>query len=360
MSPEFNIEEVYDLISILRLINIQSYEDVTFRLSDGVNVLTAPNETGKSVMFKVFRQMCNGNWYGRGTNKSLIRRGASKGTALLVVPYENGLHKIVFEVYPTYQIYRLFDGDTPVCSWQQDSLPDDIAEILGWYYDRDSKILLNLCDQELDMPFVNSNESFNYEALRFVLLDPELERARFNIGEWLYQLSEKIDIVATRKTAFESLIKGQTRVDTVALENSIKKREKLVGIADVACELVALLDSCCELEKPSFNTIDTESVDASMDAITGLRDLGLVLQQAITEKKPEFNKIDGERVEGGIQKCKALQALRSSLVCVLNDMDKYKALKMKVKNAKECIQRFEEEHEFCPLCGSRFGGEHCE
>ena len=186
--------EVSKMIALLRLVNIQSFKDITLDLTRGINVIEAPNETGKSVMFKVYRTMCDANWYGRGERKSLIRRGCSKGLALLVVPKsENEVYKVLFEVYKTYQVYRLYLNDKLLDSWKQDVLPQRVQEVLGWYYDSNSKILLNLCDQELDMPFVNSNSRFNYEVMRFIIQSPELERARDNLHEWIKNCTDDLN-----------------------------------------------------------------------------------------------------------------------------------------------------------------------
>lgn len=346
------------MIKLLRLVNIQSYEDITFKFDNGINVLTAPNETGKSIMFKVFRKMCDYNWYGRG-DKSLIRRGCEKGTVLIVADRkdskEGDYFNIIFEVYKTYQIYRLFDSNSNELGvWKQNTLPIEIASILGWYYNSESKILLNLCDQELDMPFVNSNLRFNFESLKFIICDDELDKARLNISNWIRELESSRDVVIGDMRHYEGKISAYDFVDTTDLKISIEKRRNTVNIAEHACNLLESLQNCVEQKMPEFKRVDEDKVSECISKADMLRNLGLTLQSALTTKKPTMVEVDTDRLERCIDVCKSLSVLKYNLSNLRYTMESMKACDMRIQNSKELIEDFEKQHELCPLCGSKF------
>lgn len=347
------------MLSIVRLINIQSYKDITFNLSEEINVLEAPNETGKSIMFKVFRTMCDANWYGRGERKSLIRRGEEKGTALLIVPYSGGVFKIVFEIYKTYQLYHLFDGNEKLDSWKQDTIPEDIINVLGWYYDKDSKILLNLCDQELDMPFVNSNLKFNYEVMKFIIQSPELERARFNIGNWLYQMSNDISDLSMKCRTLSEVVSQQKYIDTQVISDSISTRERVLEKSTVLCDMLESLVNMGSLEKPHMKKIDEEKIDATVDSVERLRTLGLTLQDVLKLERPVISTVDEQDIQDRIHSCKILNSIGFSLRELDKKISNMRSTEMFLQNAREVLVEFEQTHEVCPLCGQSFNSHEC-
>lgn len=347
------------MLQIVRMINIQSYKDITFNLSGRVNVLDAPNETGKSIMFKVFRTMCDANWYGRGERKSLIRRGSDKGTALLVVPYSDGVFRIVFEIYKTYQVYHLFDGDEKVDSWKQDSIPDDLLNILGWYYDKDSKVLLNLCDQELDMPFVNSNSRFNYEVMRFIIQNPELETAKNNLQVWIKRNTDEIEDLSLKCRTLEGIIADYKYVDTTALEQSINVRDEAAKKGRVLVSLISSLKEISSLEEPKIARCDSNKVEQDIKIAEHLRQLGLTLQNAMTLNKPNIKTADTASVENKIQISTQLSSLGYKLLQIRNILDDMNSVRMKLQNAIEIKEDFEMENEVCPLCGNTFNNHEC-
>ena len=347
--------EVSKMIALLRLVNIQSFKDITLDLTRGINVIEAPNETGKSVMFKVYRTMCDANWYGRGERKSLIRRGCSKGLALLVVPKsENEVYKVLFEVYKTYQIYRLYLNDNLLDSWKQDVLPQRVQEVLGWYYDSNSKILLNLCDQELDMPFVNSNSRFNYEVMRFIIQSPELERARDNLHEWIKNCTDDLNNLNIKVASLETIIQDHKYIDTGSLKESIEKREKTVTQAKSMYKLLEALNNITELSKPEKININHESVECNLQSVEKLYNLGLTLQECIKLQKPTIREIDLTELDKSVNSAKVLNQLSYNLIQVRESMSELLKIQMLRQNTLEKIEDFEKQHEVCPLCGHQF------
>jgi len=342
------------LIELIRMINMQSYKDITFNLTGEINVFDAPNETGKSVVFKVFRTMCDANWYGRGERKSLIRRGEEKGTAMLIVPHSEGSFKIVFEVYKTYQVYHLFDGNEHLDSWKQDNIPEDLIEILGWYYDKESKVLLNLCDQELDMPFVNSNSRFNYEVMRFIIQNPELETARDNISDWIRKSTDEIEILSTRVMTLENVIKDYKYVDVASLEDSIHKREEALTKGSAICNMIGSLQNIVSIEQPTISRVDDDKLDDIVNKSNSLRSLGITLQKIIGLEKPTIKEIDVAGVDNAISIAKLESSMIYNLYRVKDIIAERDKVSMLLQNSIELLRDFERENSVCPLCGQEF------
>lgn len=334
------------------MINIQSYKDITINLSESINVFEAPNETGKSIIFKVFRVMCDANWFGRGERKSLIRRGCDKGTALIVVPYSDGNFKIVFEIHKTYQVYYLFDNDKQLDSWKQDTIPSELIEILGWYYDKDSKILLNLCDQELDMPFVNSNLRFNYEVMKFIIKNNELETSRDNLEKWIKTNSEELESLNTRILTLEGIISNYKYVDIDVISNSIEKRENISRKTTALVNILESLDNISKLDKPQFNKINSERVEELISNAEKVRNVGITLQNMLNLTKPTINKIDGEHIENLIDTSKCLNNILFSLYKLRDSIIESNKTYMMLKNSVERLEDFENSNKICPLCGN--------
>ena len=49
------------MLEKLTITNFQSFRNVTYEFSDGLNVIIAPNNTGKSIIFKVIDVLVNGH-----------------------------------------------------------------------------------------------------------------------------------------------------------------------------------------------------------------------------------------------------------------------------------------------------------
>lgn len=343
------------MIKAIRLINVQSFKDITLRFNTGVNVLEAPNETGKSIIFKVFRRMCDINWYGRREKKALIRRGCEKGLVTIVVDNGDGVaYNVQFVMFKTYQTYKLLKGKELIGSWKQDTIPDEVKSVLGWYYDEDSMRLINLLDQELDMPFVNNNNRSNYEIMKFITHDIDLDTARYNINQWIDDLTRMESDIETKEIRAEGELESLPKIDEFDILERIRIKEQSLNVSSVYANMIKSLDNCCSVHKPIFNEIDSNLLDTSIDCSVKLYQIGKTLQDVIMLKKPCMRTIDSIQVETLIELCKLYNNMRCSLININKFLSSKNNVEMKIKNVKEHIEDFEIEHKFCPLCGSKF------
>lgn len=382
------------MIDTVRLINIQSFKDITYNLSNAINVFQAPNETGKSVLFKVFRVMCDANWYGRGERKSLIRRGCEYGAAqITLTPKDNVVYQITFGLYPTNQIYILTKDGNTIGEWDQDFMPKEIMRLLDWVYDKDTKILLNLCDQELDMPFVNSNEGFNFDVFRFIIKDAELEQARENLAKWVKELESCDDKVSASISNYKYAFSDVKFEDVDKLEMQIKEKEKLLKKEEVIGKAAVAFENCMIVQPPAFNHIDEEAlmhhfnnIDLILDThekvdrlaslnqptfniidedafITHMEKANILsktidlFQDIINLKAPTFNTIDEEGLSQSLSTLQILNRLIGVLRGTRKVMYEMNQESTAITHIMGLIQRFEDEYKICPLCGKPFNSE---
>lgn len=215
----------------------QSWEELEVELSDeALNVFIADNETGKSVLFKVFRMMCFPGFWGRDGRKVLLRRGFNFGY-LTLETFEG--YVVVFIMHKTFSEFYLIKGkpngsefdfdmkaeDTQ--HWVTDVIPDEILTVLNWYVDKEAGILLNLIDQEQSMPFIETTSTFNARLLTFITEHEELETAKRNVLQWYGRLEEVFKNLEKKTEISKRLYESYPLRDTAEMEKNIKLRKRL-------------------------------------------------------------------------------------------------------------------------------------
>ncbi len=267
-------------ISKVEMCNIQSWKHVVFNLEEGINVFKARNETGKSVLFKVFRTMCFPKFYGR---KVIIRRGCDQGKLILTM--FNG-SVIEFNVYLTSQTYTLHkDGSTQ--SWKQDFLPEEIREELNWFVDKDSLILLNLIDLEMSLPFITSSSKFNAQVLKFIVEHPELEEMAHRNSDLMGELEEYTSIVSHSLTKIRGKRSAYTPINTDAILNRLDTVNGLKLEMRGLLRIAKVVDTISSLKKPEKLSVDFELLERNFKVIEKFNRLGEsldVLHNTLTEK----------------------------------------------------------------------------
>lgn len=221
-------------IKQLRLINVQSWDDITVDLSEGLNVFSGKSNSGKSVLFKVFRKMTFPNYWGTGANDQIIRDGCDKAIAILGL--ETGC-AIVFEINPTNQMFYYLNAEGKAEGAWKGEMPQELLDILGWYVDRDNKYLLNLIDQQIALPFVDSPESFNEMVLRCVTRHEKLDIARDNLKQYKVMIAGEVSKTTNSIESFYSLMRKMITIDTTPISNLADKHNLLISTLEKIGEI---------------------------------------------------------------------------------------------------------------------------
>lgn len=214
-------------ITSFQLKNIQSWGSNIDPLEvsqSGMTVLRARSETGKSVLFKVFRVVC---FYGRDRKSrlALIKRGCDSGSLTLWL--SNGA-SVQFEVTKKKVIYRLRESDDSQWRvWDSVSmLPEEIRVQLGWHLDYDNKILLNLITVKNSL-FVDSSPKYNASILKCITDNPRMYEIQETASEWIDQINSAINSLQAPMLALQKICDVYTRVDEQALERNIRSAKEI-------------------------------------------------------------------------------------------------------------------------------------
>lgn len=383
-------------IKSIRLFNIQSWgdsKDTKLNLSqDKVNVIVARNETGKSVLFKVFRQMCFPNFFGRTGRKDLIKRGKDEGMALITLATGE---TIVFEIHKTYQLYRLFNCDNEeVEVWRDDTLPKVLEEKLGWYVDREFNILLNVIDLEMPAPFIESSLKFNARVLKFVVQNEEMENSIVSYRQWLLELKElekeqirQLELLKARQGVF-------VKVDTDVLKSNINVQKKLISMLEFVEPLkdaLELLDEVHNTEPKELEFKNHDEIEETFKAWEEIGNLLAVIEEIPTEPKTELNEsaiveveelletqheftklgwlikevvdnikpkdfriVDEEEVKTVIKNSDIMYSLMKSVEETHLTASKLASSKFYANKAYQDLKELEQELGVCPMCGCEF------
>lgn len=162
----------YCMLKQVRLINCQSWEDCSFNLStDRLNVISGLNSTGKSVFFKMLKITCCPKCYSSEEQRELIRWGAECATVMYLFNTEN---IALVQVYPTRVVYNYKKAtDT---NWERTLYPmEELLIDLGLIADSTNSFIANVIDADQDLLLVDSNASSNYDLIRMLIFQGDLE-----------------------------------------------------------------------------------------------------------------------------------------------------------------------------------------
>lgn len=384
-------------IKAILMQNIQSWkgdEDKQMLVfdEDKLNVIIGRNESGKSVLAKVFRQMCFANFYGTKGRRSLLRRGCSQG--LVTFRLYNGT-VIHFILAPTYQMYKMKrEQDTEYMTWRQNNLPEEIREELGWFIDTENNILLNLIDGEQYMPFIDSPHRFNAGVLKFITEDPDLETVIYNTRESI----QTLEVLAVQELQTLNSVKNRESmlrfIDTDTIQSRINKREKIIEVFNPIyssmCELAELRNHKAPSKPTALN--NDKVLTVLIPQFTTVSESTQALKQhlSIPKPKPFHNPPNLTTVISSFKEVRALADQTSdSLSITINRKDfsqsdtlatitsTYKTLMWLRRELNEVrihntnidkltsdlaevhhkIHKYKEENKICPLCGGGFSHE---
>ena len=323
--------------------------------SDKMNVIKGRNETGKSVMFKVFRQMCFSNFLGKNGRRTLISRGKERGDAIITLT--DGT-RIIFEMYPTYQIYRM-NGN----SWKQDTLPKEIKDKLGWYVDEDNQILLNLIDTEMSMPLVSSSASFNANVLKFIVEDEDLERSIRNYTGWINKVEELEEIEEATIGTYQAKNSVLKYTDIEELKKRLDKGRKIERNLEIVENLDRMLDTLSRLKEPKgLGEEDKElerRIDLTVRNVKIMERLEKVLQYVGRLEKPTFNLIEEDKVEKCLEVVDLTEKIITACSMLHNNISSLEREKSKEIQTNNKIKELEEELGVCYTCGKPFKEDKC-
>lgn len=290
-------------IKSFQLVNIQSWGDKSpvINLGEDKNIIIANSETGKSVLFKILKQMCFNNQWGYN-NADLIRQGCSKGFAVFDLCDGN---RVIFELFPTTQNYYLFYVDSDSSKRRKDfimgskavEIPEEVADAMGFLLDRKSKTIINVLDRDMQMPLVTTNPATSGRILSAVTENPELETMMETAKEWLTEAKEK------RASVYTDYVNAKDKYDSVEYKNlqptqtliALLKSMRTLGGAFNNAEVVGRDLKRILATKPKYNkAFNYVSFLTSIKDLASVCDYAKTLRETLESKPKDFELGEGD------------------------------------------------------------------
>jgi len=220
------------MIKSVRFCNCQSFEDVSFELADNkVNVLVAPNNTGKSIFFKMLKVAASPHYFSRDELKDLIRTGCD--SAIAMYQFDDGAIGLVIITYKGVFYKFKFEDDEEFYTTIEPT--ESFLEHLGLITNC-KDFVANIIDTDQDMLLINSDQKGNGDLIRLIAEDSTL-------GE----LEEKVNVLIDEYTGYSNKVSffGEslnTQLSTLQYTD-VDRLEREYLNCSLAFELMELLNS---------------------------------------------------------------------------------------------------------------------
>ena len=157
----------------LHIENCQSWKDDTAYFGPGLNAIIgmgSRNNTGKSVIFKVLNMACKPYKYNREHRIGLIRNGEEFARATFT--FDNG-NSCIMVVTPSRVLFDYVFPDESYIHTENEP-PNQLLEDLSVVVEEESGYIPNILNTEQSMLLVKSDRKSNYELLKIITEDADL------------------------------------------------------------------------------------------------------------------------------------------------------------------------------------------
>ncbi len=214
-------------VTQMQMVNLQSWKDQTFHLSDGLTAIEAPSETGKSVYIKAIRLATERNSYSTEEYKSIIRRGCDYGR-ILFANEENTV--VYFTFYPTrLECGIRYKGE----SFKRHIGPatDEMLRALGLI--KVGNRIINILDNEHPMLFDGTESEYNDSLLKDYIYHQQTEEMIKSCEENLDLFKIKTRLLRNDKSTLESrLVSFQVFGDVYYVKSRVHNAKILANVSD--------------------------------------------------------------------------------------------------------------------------------
>ena len=381
------------MLSEIVLINIQTWKKLSLKLHAGINVLSGMSNHGKSVLFKCYRALIFPTFYAHDDISRLIRYDKSTGEfhlikddghALKVTYYNNNT-----QVISLYKDDKLLESSVMVPT-------QNMIKLFNLYHDKDERIIYNLLDQNMPIPFVTSNLRYNKRATDFILKDESLEQLIVTS-----EMNKKAinDLIKTNKANLDKRKASLDRLPNLDLEaleltkESLLESEKIYNdIINVGTLIEKLNENLLDEPEPvqNMNEIDNliseyKHIDNIIKLLTELSKLenkyknyniktieteikNLSIINSIIESQKSLlsindldkpKEVNEEEVDNLLKEVRYIDEINNNIKSLYELLLSNESTKLTYNNILKEISSIEEELEICPLCGNEFTKNGC-
>lgn len=264
------------MITQIKLKDCQSWDNITIDLAaNRLNVLVAENDTGKSVLFKALKIVGSPKYYTREDRKDLIRFGCDM--AVIGIAFDSGNAAIVF-VMPNQVVYDYYvDG---VKTRSLEPSPEMLKEV-GLIVGRDGNFIANIIDADQDLMLVNSNLAGNFELIRMIVMNDDLDNFIERVNELSSEYTEYQTRIEDRKASLDFQLKDMKSYDILAMQHEMDVAEVEVDIMESLMNIWKCVESF-----EGYSTKDFKSLEAEYSILELLNEIRANTKDMLVPKEP--------------------------------------------------------------------------
>lgn len=212
------------MIKSISLQNFQKHENLTLEFTSGVNIISGPSASGKSVVRRAIAWVCFNENYA-----NLIREGAKKASVILTLDNGIEIERIRSASVNRYCL-RIPGKDEEVYDAVSKSVPEPIQEVLKFHlYECDGeKINLNISEQ-ITLPFLfDKSPTFRMKLFNQLTGNAKVDILLKDYNRDILGLNKEIKLREENLLTQENDLKSlQEELKKVTLQND--KIEHLLG-----------------------------------------------------------------------------------------------------------------------------------
>lgn len=216
-------------IKSYKLLNFQSWNKTgtEIPLETGmVNIIEGANETGKSVLYKVLYNFCfPGYW----APTELIRRGCQTG--ILLLQLDDGA-AIIYALQASSYTYVLVEPNGERTEWTNQGCPDEIVERLGLILDKETRVVLNIIDSDVALPFIKTTPAFNASLIRAIVEPEGMTKFFQNLADTTIKIDNAYSYFNSKAATLQEQIVRIPIIDPVDMENQKADIDRLSSLAE--------------------------------------------------------------------------------------------------------------------------------
>lgn len=290
--PIFRVIGV-SMIKQVRLINCQSIKDSVFNLADDkLNIIIAPNGTGKSILLKMLKITASPSFFSAKKRKKLIRCGTDCATIMFA--FDDGSYGYT-RVFPTRVIYGFRGVGQEL--WENFAQPPEIfLEHLGLLVSAEGKFVANIIDTDQNLLLVDSDTKGTAELMRLLVSNQDLSNLRERTENALVLSRDVVTKLSDRLSIVSQQLEGYQFSDVDRMERTLNHmttaKEKLF-------DLIRVYNLCAQL-----HGISKQAKDFTF--LLGLCDLASLLESMPLSQVRE-SKFDSK----WLRLCSTLEKLES-------------------------------------------------
>lgn len=240
-------------------LNCQSLKEVSYDFIDGINVITAPNSTGKSVFYKALKVAVGATFFSNTELQHLISYGERQACACFEFTdgSSGGFIATMLDGVKRVQLQYVYKEatDTAFASYTAPS-PEFIRK-MSIVLDEKTTFIMNVLDPDQELLFVNSNEATNSSIVKLVSDNPTLEALDPLIDLHINDVKAVLGNISIASTNVASMLDNLEVADIPTLQSQVLYGGSLIEPCKALITVAKMLDGINPVTVVDYRFTDT-------------------------------------------------------------------------------------------------------